>query len=193
MIIGILYEGGLDVGPIFEMVHKIAIESGFNPELIEFKEFRANAQTLPRFRAAATQFGQEDVDVFIVHADTDGQNSRKRELDLLIEESPELVGNMKIIPLFAHPHFEVFFTKEEIALKTIFGLSPTERIPHLCDNPKQTIRQLILEYLDDITKPTKVVYREIAEKLDITLLARRDDDFRVFSEQLAESFTEARD
>ncbi len=190
MVVGVLYEGGLDIEPLQEIISVTACECGYLLP-ITYELYPASAQTLPKFKAAATKFSQSKVDVFITHVDTDGDATRRTTYRNLLGEHRELLINMKSIALFVDPHFEVCFIEEESALKNFFTFPNDQPLPYAELRPKARVQNMIKRDLPDECESWRdsVIYAEITKRMNLDTLARKNTDFENFRRELIQVFS----
>jgi|AntAceMinimDraft_13_1070369.scaffolds.fasta_scaffold06855_5 hypothetical protein len=193
MLIGILYEGELDIKPISRLVERLADECGIQ-EVIDFSAYPASGQTLPKFLPAALKFKQENVDIFITHIDTDGDSSRKKTFDTLVKTHESVVLGMECVALMADPHFENFYFREEAAIKRLFGIDGGDSLSQFGDTPKNILENLIKKCIPDQFefKKNSVIYEHLMSNLDLSVLAQRDDGYRDFRQEIIKAFNVCR-
>lgn len=189
MVIGVLYEGGLDIDPIQELIARVASDSGYVSP-ITYELYPASAQALPKFLPAATKFSRANVDIFVVHIDTDGDGTRRRTFNDLVDKHQDLLLGIKPVAMVADPHFETYFIKEENALKGFFKLPGTDPLPYSDMWPKARVQNLIKRNLPDEFEFLRdpVIYAQIAKELNLDLLASKDNDFSSFVRDLKAAF-----
>ena len=158
-------------------------------QALEFKEHKANAGTLSKLVAVAEVFKDDAVELLIVHADIDKNKNRdiKRYFDTILDNNQESFIGMVVVPIFADPHFETFFIKEENAVKAQFSLPASEPLPYANKKPKDALKQMIKEKSNPEKENTEI-YKELSERLDMEHLKRRDDDFLIFYNELSGVF-----
>lgn len=179
MIIGILYEGGLDLPAIKTIIKRIR-----NGQEDILKLYEAKGQIITKMDAALTLFKELNVEVSIFVSDIDDFPKRKNQIKSFIKKHPE----MKIISAFCEPHFEEWFVVEKNTIVSLLGINPELSFKN--DSQRHNPKGMVEKFINEKIKNTNIVvytddiYSKISETLNLEELANKDKNFKNFKQEL---------
>lgn len=182
MKIGLLYEGDLDEKPLQIIIKRILLE--IKPELqdINFVLKEAYGGIEGQIRIAAILFYDThgcDLAVFIT--DTDGKDAKCKRIKVLVSRYCKRVNPSALyITGCPDPELEQWYLDEENAIKQVFSLPGSVRLPYGQIMPKERLNRIIDDNNNDITVTPREIYSTIAEILNLRKLYMSNASFKSF-------------
>lgn len=180
MIIGILYEGTYDYETIKSIVIQFLKELNINKD-IKIVPYECHGGIFGKKEDAATLFFENDpaCDIAIYLNDMDKKTERCKDLKKFAATYKKKNVLANIIVVCPKPTLEEWFFIEEKAIKKLFNLDMSKPIERKGADSKKHLQNLIYKY-SDITVDMKVIYKQLGELLDASVLVFRDPAFADF-------------
>ncbi len=182
MKIGLLYEGSLDEKPLQIIIKRILLEIKSDLQDINFVLKEAHGGIEGQIRIAAVLFYDTygcDLAVFV--SDTDGKDSKCKRIKALVSKYCKRINlSSPYITGCPDPELEQWYLDEENAIKQIFSLSGSTRLPYDQMTPKERLNRIIDDNNKDITVTPREIYSEIAGILNLRKLYMSNTSFKTF-------------
>ena len=179
--VGIAYEGGND-GEVIAVISRRVLEKEgctfeyFNPET-------PSTMIIPYVQVYTQNFIESGVDLGIFCTDQDkSPTSRIRDMEKEIEKiDPTFIGKAAIaIP---NPHIEAWLLLDDAPVKQLLGISGSATLNYGDYLPKDQLTALYNDS-ESYIKSQNQLRIEIAERMNIELCCRKDNNFKRFVEDL---------
>ena len=185
MTVGILCESAHDF-EVFSVLVQRLLEGKVDIE--KFIPYAAESSIVGKLEAASVRFfkgylNEPDVADFAVYfSDLDRSPDKKQQIIQWVNAHRETYPERIIVSAFASPHFESWFFEEGDCLHAVMPDLPAD-IPYPDCEPKERLRRIENKYAD-ITKSSKEIHIELAQKVNLNSLKIRSQEFNAFANDL---------